>query len=74
MMCPPPECAAWCVQGVILGLETLAAAGSYMVGAPGANPRREVTRHEPYRDEETEEMLDMPKFQKYLQGVRKEGG
>ena len=34
-----------------------------------------MTRHEPYRtDEETEEMLDMPKFQKYLQGVRKEGG
>ena len=61
------------MQGVILGRETLEAAGSYMVGAPVANPKREVTRHEPYRDEETEEMLDMPKFQKYLEGVRKEG-
>lgn len=59
------------MQGVALGLEALAAAGSQMVGTSQGG-RREVTRHEAFRNE-SGTMTDQPAFRKYLDGVRKEG-
>ncbi len=60
------------MQGIILALEALVAAGSQMVGTPQAG-KMEVTRHEALRDDDTKEMEDKPAFEKYLKGVRKEG-
>lgn len=60
------------MQGIILALEALVAAGSQMVGTPQAG-RMEVTRHEALRDDVTKEMEDKPAFERYLKGVRKEG-
>ena len=60
------------MQGIILALEALVAAGSQMVGTPQSG-KKEVTRHEALRDDDTKEMEDEPAFREYLKGVRKEG-
>ena len=60
------------MQGIILALEALVAAGSQMVGTPQAG-KMQVTRHEALRDDDTKEMEDKPAFERYLKGVRKEG-
>jgi len=60
------------MQGMILALEALAAAGSQMVGTSQGGKMQD-TRHEALRDEETKVMEDEPAFRKYLKGVRKNG-
>ena len=69
---PVADSVIFCMQGMILALEALAAAGSQMVGTSQGGAK-EKTRHEAFRDEETLEMEDMPAFEKYLEGVRKQG-
>ena len=60
------------MQGVILALEALVAAGSQMVGTSQGG-RMDATRHEALRDDDTKAMLDEPAFEQYLKGVRKGG-
>lgn len=59
------------LQGMELGLHALAAGGSIMVGTLQGG-HREQCRFEPERDD-AGKMVDMPAFDKYLAGIRKEG-
>ena len=59
------------MQGMELGLQTLAAGGALMVGTLQGG-KREVSRFEAERDE-AGNMTDQPAFDAYLRGVRKTG-
>ncbi len=59
------------MQGMELGLQTLAAGGAMMVGTLQGG-KREVSRFEAERDK-AGNMTDQPAFDNYLRGVRKTG-
>ena len=59
------------MQGMELGLQTLAAGGALMVGTLQGG-KREVSRFEAERDV-AGNMTDQPAFDNYLRGVRKTG-
>ena len=59
------------MQGMELGLQTLAAGGALMVGTLQGG-KREVSRFEAERDE-AGNIIDQPAFDNYLRGVRKTG-
>ena len=58
------------MQGMELGLQTLAAGGAIMVGTLQGG-KRETTRFEPERDDAWS-MTDKPAFDAFLGGVRKQ--
>ncbi len=59
------------MQGMELGLQTLAAGGASMVGTLQGG-KGETTRFEPARDD-ARTMTDKPAFENFLSGVRKQG-
>ena len=59
------------MQGMELGLQTLAAGGASMVGTLQSG-KGETTRFEPARDDAWT-MTDKPAFENFLGGVRKQG-
>lgn len=61
----------WDVQGMELGLRTLAAGGSLMVGTLQGG-KREQCRFEPERDHDGV-LADEPAFDNYIAGIRKQG-
>lgn len=59
------------MQGMELGLQTLAAGGASMVGTLQGG-KGETTRFEPERDD-ARRITDKPAFEAFLSGVRKQG-